>query len=236
MQNTLAINKIDKSEVLRYLGYKNENAETSMHDTVDECIDLIIKTVKPRYLVKYVDISIDAKQNAVFIKNSSVKFTGTAICNHLDGCEKAVLICATLSVEADKLIRLEQLQDVMRGLVVDCCASEAIEQLCNSIEEEIRQEQNGLYSLTSRFSPGYGDLPLEVQKDFLSLLDAQKRIGLYSTSESILTPRKSVTAIIGLYDFNKKRDIKVDTIASKCDSCNMRDKCKFRKGGGQCGL
>ena len=48
-----------------------------------------------------------------------------------------------------------------------------------------------------RFSPGYGDVSLEVQKDFFRLLPCQ-RIGLTLMDTLIMSPEKSVTAFIGI--------------------------------------
>ena len=47
-----------------------------------------------------------------------------------------------------------------------------------------------------RYSPGYGDWDLPVQREVLELVEA-KSIGLSLTETFILQPRKSVTAVIG---------------------------------------
>ena len=54
--------------------------------------------------------------------------------------------------------------------------------------------------LTDRFSPGYGDFPMESSKDLVGLLDAGRRIGLTVSQSGILIPRKSVTAVLGVSD------------------------------------
>ena len=82
---------------------------------------------------------------------------------------------------------------------------------------------------TWRFSPGYGDLPIEIQGEFLQVLDAPKRIGLYATANNILTPRKSVTAVIGL------SENKISKGRRGCVICSMKDACPYRKRGEHCG-
>ena len=52
--------------------------------------------------------------------------------------------------------------------------------------------------LTSRFSPGYGDLKLSVVEDVITILNATKRIGLSFTKSFMMTPVKSVTAFTGI--------------------------------------
>lgn len=46
--------------------------------------------------------------------------------------------------------------------------------------------------------PGYGDFPISCQRALLRALEAPKRIGLTATETMMLTPTKSVTALVGL--------------------------------------
>ena len=66
-----------------------------------------------------------------------------------------------------------------------------------------------------------GDWRLEDQRQLLMLLDCAKRIGLTLTDGYMLTPIKSVTAVIGLTE---------DTVCntSKCAAC-VNQACEFRK-------
>ena len=54
-------------------------------------------------------------------------------------------------------------------------------------------------ALRPRFSPGYGDLPLEFQRDFFRILRPQRRIGVTLTDACLMVPSKSVTALVGIY-------------------------------------
>ena len=69
------------------------------------------------------------------------------------------------------------------------------------LEAEIRTsvQAQGHY-LTGRFSPGYGDCPLTLQQPFAIALDTVRGLGMAVTPENLLTPRKSVTAILGVAD------------------------------------
>jgi 5-methyltetrahydrofolate--homocysteine methyltransferase len=53
-------------------------------------------------------------------------------------------------------------------------------------------------SLRPRFSAGYGDLPLEYQKKIFDLLDPHTQIGLTLNDSYLMSPSKSVTALIGV--------------------------------------
>ena len=109
------------------------------------------------------------------------------------------MFCATLSAQVDALIRRWESGDMLRALALDCCAAAAVEQMCDQIELELQGQFPGC-SFPFRYSPGYGDLPLELQNPLLDLLDAPRRVGLCASASHILTPRKSVTAILGVAD------------------------------------
>jgi len=72
-------------------------------------------------------------------------------------------------------------------------------------------------------------LPIEIQPDILKIVDAERRIGLTVTDTNIMIPRKSVSAIIGIYNGEKVIENK-----KNCENCNLRDKCAYRKRGARC--
>ncbi len=218
------LKSINKAEALRYMGCRGE-ADEITKTIVDECERLVISAAMPKFLYRVFDISEDRES----LVGCSIKLLGNSIREHLDGCQKVVLMCATLSIGVDALIRKEQTIDILRGLACDALSSAAIEQVCDYVSQRI-QEEFPKYFHTWRYSPGYGDLPIDMQSDFLDVLDAPRRIGLCTNESAILTPKKSVTAIIGL---------STDEIAKKskgCLTCNMVKTCEFRKRGEHCGF
>lgn len=227
MNDTLEIKKLNRNEAFRYMGYKGGEIKQKILDLTDECEEALLKTIMPRMVYRVFDI-MNASE-VVEVKNTSLIFKGNDIKAHLEGCNRAVLMCATLSAETDRLIRSYEAEGMERALITDALASAAVEQLCEMAEEVIHREV-GNYNYTWRFSPGYGDFPLDVQRDFLKATDAAKRIGLNISDSLILIPRKSVTAVIGISENpipQKRRG---------CICCNMRDRCEFRKGGSHCGF
>ena len=211
----IKLEKINRAEVLRYLGGSKVELNEAMSGLLKSCEDKILSVSAPKYLYKTVPL------------NDSVLIKGESIQTHLKGCENAVLLCATVGAEVDRLIRRFSVEDMARAVVIDAMASAAVEQVCDKLEEIIAEENSEKY-LTRRFSPGYGDYPIELQKTFLRLLDAPRKIGLCVNESSLLTPTKSVTAIIGI------SDKPVDKKRAGCISCNLRETCKFRKTGEFC--
>ena len=115
-----------------------------------------------------------------------------------------------------------------RAAMLDACGSAWVEAGCDAAEEEISARFPELYR-TDRFSPGYGDLPLTIQKDVCALLDAPRRLGVQVTDSFLLNPSKTVTAVIGLSDRPQPARIR------GCGFCNLRASCQYRKGGTTCG-
>lgn len=219
------IKSIDKNEALRYLGYGGKSPDETIRQLIDTCEAELLKAIQPRFLYRCFDI--EKTKSGILLDNTNLLLTGKDIENHLSGCNKAVLLCATISSGADRLIRVAQLNDMTKAVILDSLASVAVEQICNQAEKEIKK-QFSEYFQTWRYSPGYGDFPIEIQKDFLDVLNAPKTIGLMATESSILTPRKSVTAVIGL---------SADEILQKkrgCQTCRLRETCAFRKRGERC--
>lgn len=212
-----------KDEVLRYLGHKDQEIDEITDRLIDESIDEINKIAKARYIYKFFNISQDRKN--LNLVESSLELAGDDIKNHLEQSKSCILMAITLGHEVDKKIRYYEKTSLTKAIILDACATAYIEEVCDKVCIEIESELEEGKVLTSRYSPGYGDLPIGIQNDFLSTLNAKKVIGLNASSHSILIPRKSVTAIAGVID----RDQKIEDIS--CINCDKYDTCNFSKGG-----
>ena len=93
-----------------------------------------------------------------------------------------------------------------RAVVLQACAAAELEEYCDEQQKKISTEleKSGLY-LRPRFSPGYGDFPIEFQEPIMRMLDCAKKIGLTMTDSYMMSPTKSVTAIIGIKKTHHKQ-------------------------------
>ncbi|WP_066501541.1 vitamin B12 dependent-methionine synthase activation domain-containing protein [Abyssisolibacter fermentans] len=217
---------IEKKEVLRYLGYKN----CSIDEITKRIIEFSIKEIKELCEFKYVFNIFDIKKlnHNIYVTGSVCKLNGNDIFNHLKTSDKCAIMAVTLGNEVDKKIRYYSNIDITKSIIFDACASVAVENLCDSVENIIKRIafDSGYYT-TTRFSPGYGDFPIDSQFEILEILKAPTQIGLTVTEKNILIPRKSVTAIIG---FSKSKD-KSDF---GCKKCKMFNNCTYAKRGEEC--
>jgi len=98
-----------------------------------------------------------------------------------------------------------------------------LEEYCDACQREIakQQEKEGWY-LRPRFSPGYGDFDIQYQKPLMQMLDCAKTIGLTMTDSFMMTPTKSVTAVIGMSRIKERCPIQ------GCEICEKKD-CEYRR-------
>lgn len=118
---------------------------------------------------------------------------------NLAGCSGVIIFAATVGAGIDMLIRRFERTSPAKGLIFQGMGAERVEALCDVFNEDVRKaaEAEGL-KLHPRYSPGYGDLSISVQPQVLELVDAQRRLGITLNASYLMSPSKSVTAIIGI--------------------------------------
>ncbi len=209
---------IDKTEALRYAGHKGRVPDylSRIADKVmgDISAYLTPKYISGRYKITPVDSGVQLAVGLIL--------QGEDIKKHLAGCSECYIICATVGIGADNFIRMSMAADTVQGIVADGAATRAVESYCDSIENSLRRQlKTENKYLTHRYSPGYGDFPFTQQPDILALLQAEKLVGVTANTSRIMTPAKSVTAVMGIAD--KKPAERGD----KCADCPNKDNCNF---------
>lgn len=215
---------VDRRQAFRYMGLHGAPSPQLL-SLADVCEKALLSVIRPRYVHRI--FPLVHREDAILCEGSTLLLTGEDIRHHLEGCDRAVLFCATLSAAADAQIRMQQQREITAGVMADAMASALIEQFCDQAEQEMLAACPDAHA-TWRFSPGYGDLPLSVQPAFLTAIDAERRTGVCVSESGILIPRKSVTAIIGLSDHPVQRQKR------GCAICNMAAHCPYRAKGEHC--
>lgn len=221
------IQTLNRDEILRYLGYQGQDISPALEDTLHRCMGRTLETISPKYL--YRRFKIEHWENGIAVLGTPVFLSGQDIRRHLENCEEIYLLCVTVGLEIEREIRTAMLLSPDEGVILDSCATTAVEALADLAEREIAAQcKIEGKNITWRFSAGYGDLPLETQTEIIAAMDTHRKIGLSLTDSLLMTPSKSVTAIIGVTDTTR------DPRPNKCDYCNNRAHCAFRKRGTQC--
>ena len=188
---------LSRDEILRYAGVKMGGEELS------HIISEVLTTVLPglRYKVVYKEIPIICRGACVDFGFYTAE--SRSLMTNLSGCDRVVLFAATVGTHIDRaILRYSAISDT-KALIAEAVGTERIEALCDTFTEDIRHKYSAMgYKARPRFSPGYGDLPLEMQREIFRQLDPAGKIGLTLNSSLLMSPSKSVTAIIGLERVN----------------------------------
>lgn len=210
----------DRAETLRYLGYRGQEIDEQTQKLLDEVTVELERDSLPKSV--YREYPCQVEGDKIMLGNLTV--TSTNLAKNLRGCEHVVLLAATIGRAADFMIKKYSVANIAKAAVTQAAGAACIESYVDEVEAMIRQEamERGLY-LRPRFSPGYGDFPLECQKDIFEMLECSKRIGVTLTEGNLMMPSKSVTAVIGLTS-RERESCQMKT----CMQCEKKD-CEFRK-------
>lgn len=214
---------IDRQEALVYLGYKGGGLGGDMDALLDSCAREILEAARPRIVWRRFQLLPDGT-----LAGTDFRPEGRDTARLLRDCREVILLAVTLGAEIDALLRRSQIRDMARAMVLDACASAAVENLCDNLCADLAAEAAPLY-LTDRFSPGYGDLPLAQQADFSRLLELPRRIGVHLSPGGLMLPQKSVTALLGLSPVPQPRR------SGGCAKCGHFESCAIRREGQSCG-
>ena len=184
---------MNRREILRYAGVRGQAPE--LEALLEQCIaeadgKLSYKVCWREFPVRHREEILDLG----FAETSSA-----ALGRNLAGCGSVVLFAATVGIGMDRWIARYSTLSPAKAVLLQALGTERIEALCDVFNEEVAREQAALGRETRpRFSPGYGDLPLEMQRKIFAVLDCPRRIGLSLNENLLMSPSKSVTALIGV--------------------------------------
>lgn len=174
---------LSKKEILRYAGGGDESVISLM----DECLSELLPSLT--YKSCRIEVSVTPSENGVML--SDIYIPAQDLAKNLKDCKKAVVFAATVGFAPDRAIAKYSVVSPTRALLFQAIGAERIEALCDEISGEYRNTR-------PRFSPGYGDLPLSFQKEIFTLLSPTKHLGVILNESLLMSPSKSVTAIMGL--------------------------------------
>ena len=222
----VGLNQIKEDIIKAITGEKNIH----LTDTWQGELDALIEEVKSLSTFSPVSRQEKCSHNEALnlIEVDHLVFESKSLSQFLQGAESCILMAATLGPRIESRMNILQLTDMAKAYLFDIVCLHYLEYCLNEWENKLREEieGQGLY-LSNRFSPGYGDLKLDLQGAVLTYLDAQKRVGIELTNNNLMIPQKSVTAVLGVSRRPFKRSY------SRCDACLKRDNCQSR-GGKHC--
>ena len=172
-------------EVARYLRMGGNVPDGALAARIGELVDEAVRVLRPARIWRRLPVT-------------QIPSPGTTLLRHLEDCAEAYLACGTIGPGLDALQRRVSVTSGADALIVQAVGAALIERYMDDVENEIRAELASGEALVTRYSPGYGDFPLEAQREILAILDTPRKIGVSLTDSLLMVPSKSVSAVIGV--------------------------------------
>ncbi|GLB30459.1 vitamin B12 dependent methionine synthase activation domain protein [Lacrimispora amygdalina] len=212
--------EISRKEILRYLGYGNKEGDEQVSALIEEALEELLSAASPKSIYRSYPLTLLPENEIDF---TVFRTRSRNLSRNLADCEEVILFAATLGTGVDVLLHKYTRLQMSKAVIMQAAAAAVIEEYCDGVNRKLKQEyeEKGLY-LRPRFSPGYGDFSLECQKEITAVLETPKRIGIMLTESLLMTPSKSVTAVMGASKKPYRCEIK------GCESCEKLD-CVYRR-------
>ncbi len=206
------------------MGY-NQEPDERISAVIDECERELLKEARPQFVWRV--FSIQRSEKHLMLADCDYELEGKDIAEHLRGCDKAAVLCSTLSSDTDRFLKKLDVSDSMKAVITDSLANAMVEQVNELARQDILANMAG-YSTTWCYGAGYGDFPIESAPLLIASVDAVRKIGVCCTATHMLTPRKTIVGIVGLFrgELDKKR--------CSCEDCSAKDTCRYRAYGTRC--
>ncbi len=218
--------------MLRYLGYRGQELTDELDGRIDDVVASCLAVGTPRGVTRVFDIAGRAPDDdgtpCVQLDGAALELRGHSIERHLEGAVAVGVLVVTAGMGVERELGRLSLTDRMAQVIFDAAGTTLVERAADAAEASLvaQAAERGLYC-NFRFSPGYGDLPLETQPVLLATMDAQRRLGITLSSTLLMTPTKSVTAVVGLFE-------EPQSTHASCADCLCRDFCHIRSTGRTC--
>lgn len=229
IERTVPDAHVDRAEALRYIGYAGQQIDDALSARFDRVIAHCEQVASPSYAYRI--MPLEHTDEGMHLVGSALTLSGNDIARHLDGASACGVLVCTLGLSYERELQQLNRRNELDGLLFGTAGSSLVESVADICETTIvaKAAAAGLRTNT-RFSPGYGDLPLTLQPLILDVLDAPRRLGVIANDSNLLIPTKSTTAFIGLFD----SDHLVSSVKQSCAQCPCKSHCTLRKQGTPC--
>ena len=229
---------LNREEALGYVGYAGQEMDAHLRERFEALADSCERGLRPACVWALYQVdeartreNAEAGAPAVALRGSALMLPGRDIAAHLQGAREVALLACTLGAASEREMRKLGALSATDELLYGAACSALVEAAANAAEAHVvtQAAARGLHT-NWRFSPGYGDLPLSIQPEFLRTLDATRRMGIVVNAGGLMVPTKSVTAVVGLFDTPTPGA----EVRTRCGVCQLRHCCERRKRGTTC--
>lgn len=182
-------------EVARYLGYSRE-AIMAGDEMIEKTIAGVRKLIAGKAVYCRYPLSLFGEDG---IQMPYGEVHSLQLHENLKGCTEIYIFAATIGAAFDRELNRARIRSLADAALLQAAGAAAVEAVCDELNELLEKEAAAEgKKLRRRFSPGYGDYALENQKGIFDILNPSKLIGLSLMDTLIMSPEKSVSAVIGV--------------------------------------
>ena len=203
-------------QALKYLGYKDQTLSEEFYILFDECEKEVKEYAQFKSVYRIFELSDDFT-----IEELNIRLDYQDAKRVLKGCHHIMIVGYTLGYPLERRIKYTQKIDMHKAVIMDAIASAYLEECADEFEKSLF---NSRHTRTFRFAPGYGDVPVELNRLFFKAINMDIRLGVTLHSD-IFTPQKTMLCFIGLGGKQEERS---------CGHCISKDHCVYRKAGTRC--
>lgn len=192
-----ALTTININTTKRHINGRQANISTEQ--LAEACAKALILSIPKGIWQLY---TYDQDEHTI-LADKPLQLTNANLIRQMSGAAEVAVMAATIGLDLEQEVsNLFIKSRPEQGILLDAAGTTAIKATSNAVYNIISQQaaQAGLIA-GRRISPGYDDCPINLQQEVLSLSEGAD-IGLNLTDTKQLVPRKSITAIIGLYPYH----------------------------------
>ena len=214
--------EMDRGEVCRFLGYqKDKGPNSTISSLIDEGMDQAYALIEPMCFYHLADIR-RIRYHRIFMEDSLI-ITSEVLSQVLSRCEQVAIFVANIGRCLEESVsQLMNEGHMLKAAILDAIGSEAAEKTACYFQDEIREFANSTGAETTlRYSPGYCDWDITQQRVIFEAMDSAP-MGVTLTEECLMVPRKSVSGVIGLGQFERSVAFSPCLLCDKWDCSSRR--------------
>ena len=181
-----------EAEILRYAGLP-ARAELPEGMPLQACLAEAEQVIRCRGVWR--EYAVCAAGDALDL--GFARLESRSLSRFLRDCSGVILFAVTAGWESERFVARCQLRSPLQGLLAHAIGAERVESACDALCAELSRLYPGRVT-RQRFSPGYGDVPLALQREIFAALKCERHLGLTLRENCLMSPARSVTALVGL--------------------------------------
>ncbi|MBN2440173.1 MAG: hypothetical protein JXJ04_02470 [Spirochaetales bacterium] len=213
---------INEENVIAYMGYKEKTYPQPVFESITALSGQLHSHLNIHAgWIKCPHPVVDVSAGSIVCEERQFN-CGKIIVHDLKESEELILFLATIGSKIQEWSDEKMKQnDLLAAYIIDILGSIAVESAVdilhsNILEKNIKNKQK----LSNRYSPGYCGWNVEEQHNLFSFFP-EGFCGITLTDSALMLPVKSISGIIGIGEFIKKREY-------RCGICSQKD-CIMRK-------